>query len=480
VRSNQTLPFRQWLLIGLLILIGCSSPQHLTKAHRSPAPSFHRVEIGLCEDYPKETRSLDVARGDLLLLKTNNIRVLRIAFPWDRIEEEPGKYDWSFWDEFVRMATDDYGIRLIPYVCYTPRWNSPGNENNYWRQPPKDISRFADFMKVIATRYKGRIHSWELWNEPDNAEYWEGTTQQFAELAKAGSKAVREVDPSAKIVLGGISWNVEFLRDLFVTHKISPFIDVVNTHNYYETWSPDPIENINIYISKASQIIDLHGNGQALWLAEAGYSSFRHDRYVSRTYEARYDFEHTPQFQAQAMARMLSTILATGKVQLIAWYRIHDLPETTLIIGDVNNRHLGVLDVQGRPKPALKTLRFFNAIFEGDFRSLDGEVVESRLIRSDTQAHVFEQRNGSTFVTAWLELENFQSPRTITQSQTERMDLLFPKPLKSEGRVYNERGELVSRIQLDQTDNHTIITHLTIDRAHLKVIQCLPKSSPHP
>ncbi|EEF58160.1 glycoside hydrolase family 39 [Pedosphaera parvula Ellin514] len=468
----------QWFLIGFFILIGCSSPQQFKTARPFPAPSYQRVEIGLCEDYPKASRSIDVARGDLLLLKTNGIHVLRIAFPWDTIEIEPGKYDWSFWDEFVRMAADEYGIRLIPYVCYTPRWNSSGNDTNYWRQPPKDISRFADFMKVIARRYKGRIHSWELWNEPDNAEYWEGSSQEFAELAKAGSKAVREADPTAKIVLGGMSWNIEFLRDLFVTHGISPFIDVVNLHNYYETWSPDPIENINIYISKASQIIDLHGNGQALWLAEVGYSNFRHGSHVSRTYEARYNFEHTPQFQAQSMARMLSSILATGKVQLIAWYRIHDLPETTLIIGDVNNRRLGILDVQGRPKPALKTLRFFSYIFENDFRCLDGEVIESRLIRSDSQAHVFEQRNGSTFVTVWLEMENFQSPQTITQSQTEQLDLLFPKPLESKATVYNERGELISRIRLDQADNRTAIKNLTIDRAHLEVIRCLPKNSP--
>src|SRR5207248_3315024 len=141
---------------------------------------------------------------------------------------------------------------------------------------------------------------------------------------------------------------------------------------------------------------------------------------------------------AQSLGRMLSSILATGQVQLIAWYRIHDLPETTLVIGDVNNRHLGVLDIQGRPKPALRTLSLFNNIFEGDVRSLDGEVVESRLVRSGSQVHIFKQRNGSTFVTAWLELENPQNPCAVTYSQTERLDLLFPNALQPQANVYNE------------------------------------------
>lgn len=134
----------------------------------------------------------------------------------------------------MRMATDEFGIRLIPYVCYTPQWNSTGNAGNYWRQPPKDNARFAEFMKLIVTRYRGRNHSWEIWNEPDNPEYWEGSVAQYAELLKIGSSAVRQADPDAKVVLGGLAWNIGFLRELFGSYQVSPAIDVVNFHCYYE------------------------------------------------------------------------------------------------------------------------------------------------------------------------------------------------------------------------------------------------------
>lgn len=78
--------------------------------------------LGLCEDYPEETRSLSGARADLEVARASGARVLRIAFGGDAIEGARGRYDWSFWDDFVRLAVDDYGITLIPYVCYTPRW----------------------------------------------------------------------------------------------------------------------------------------------------------------------------------------------------------------------------------------------------------------------------------------------------------------------------------------------------------------------
>src|SRR4051794_12727249 len=108
------------VLMALCLCVSCASRNEPIE-HSSLRP-FQRVEIGLCEDYPEESRSLTSARRDLEVLKTNNLRVLRIAFGWDAMEPEPGKYDWSFWDDFVRLAVDEYGVKLIPYVCYTPRW----------------------------------------------------------------------------------------------------------------------------------------------------------------------------------------------------------------------------------------------------------------------------------------------------------------------------------------------------------------------
>lgn len=90
--------------------------------------SWHETALGLCEDYPDETRSLEAARRDLA-----GARVLRAAFGWDAIEAERGRYDWSFWDDFVRTAKADYGLTLIPYVRYTPRWAASDDGDDFWR-----------------------------------------------------------------------------------------------------------------------------------------------------------------------------------------------------------------------------------------------------------------------------------------------------------------------------------------------------------
>ncbi len=286
--------------------------------------------------------------------------VLRISFSWFEMEPEPGQYDFAFWDKVIPMAVDEYGLRLIPYVCYTPSWASSRPESDaVWTTPPKDLAAFGRFVRALVQRYKGRIHSWEIWNEPDIPEFWTGSTKQYAALLAEGSRAVRQADPAARVVLGGIARRPEFLRELLRDEGVSPLIDVVNCHNYFETWHDGTLEGLPTYLGLIAGVIDDYGHGQELWMAEVGYSSYRPkgSGRVSDRYMARHVFEHTPAYQAEALLRAMTLIRSTDRVSLVTWYRINDLPAGQEVIGDLNNRHLGIVDLQGRPKPALEGLR---------------------------------------------------------------------------------------------------------------------------
>jgi polysaccharide biosynthesis protein PslG len=256
---------------------------------------FYHVPIALCEDYPEESTTPEIIRNDMEMLKRSGINVLRISFGWDGIETSKGKYNWLFWDDYVKTAVDEYGITLIPYICYTPSWNSTGDTTNFWNHTPKDYDAFGDFIFALVSRYKDRIKSWELWNEPDIPEYWSGNAADLAKLTKIGAQAIRKADPKAIVVLAGLAGHTEFTRTLFRDLDISPYVDVVNCHSYYETWNGDPLETVVPYVNTLSDIIRQYGNKQSLWMAEVGYSTVRRpDGYVSNSYWATYDYEHTP------------------------------------------------------------------------------------------------------------------------------------------------------------------------------------------
>jgi hypothetical protein len=59
------------------------------------------------------------------------------------------------------------------------------------------------YVHTVATRYKGRIASYEIWNEPDAATFWSGTISELVHLARVARNAVRRADPGAHLVSPG-------------------------------------------------------------------------------------------------------------------------------------------------------------------------------------------------------------------------------------------------------------------------------------
>ncbi len=438
------------IVIGLLLIAAISLAQPKRTIYdqlRKPeAALYYHVPIALCEDYPEETTTPELIHNDMEMLKRTGINVLRISFGWDGIEGTQGKYDWLFWDDYVKMAVDEYGITLIPYICYTPRWNSTGDSTNYWNHVPVDYDAFGKFVFALVSRYKGRIKSWELWNEPDIKEYWSGDASDLAKLTKIGAEAVRKADPTAIVVLAGLAGHTEFMRTLFRDLNISPYVDIVNCHSYYETWNGDPLETVIPYVNTLSDIINQYGNKQSLWMAEVGYSTFRRpDGYVSNSYWSTYDYEHTPRYQAVAMWRTLTLLLSTEKMAAIAWYEIKDLPAGENVIGDVNNRNLGVDYVGWKPKPAEHSLSFFNKFFGQKLRCTDKETTILRTIGSDSEIHTFEMEDGSAVAVAWLKTcvkgrITEQKPGNLKDTRSESIELTLPVKGGKTATLYDEQG----------------------------------------
>lgn len=405
---------------------------------------LYHLNVALCEDYPEASTTHAKIDKDMDVLKKSGIKILRIAFQWGAIEYEKGKFDYLFWDYFVETAHKN-DITLIPYICYTPRWNATGDSTNFWTSIPIDYIEFGNTVTALVNHYKKYIHSWELWNEPDIKEFFAGTAEDLAKLTKIGSEAVRKADPSAIVVLAGLAHHTDFTLRLFRDYNISKYVDVVNCHDYSETWSGEPIENITGYINTLSDIIKKYGNGQSLWTAEVGYSNFRKDAYVSNSYKAYYNYEHTSEYQAVELFKTLSLINATGKVANAAWYRIADLVPATIVIGDVNNKFLGIVTTEHKPKPAMSAISFFNKLFSQKNKGIDNKIKIDKKENSDSQIHCFKNLDGSIIVVAWLQT-NGKSERgsdvsgNVKDTRVEKVSIRIPLKLNGKVNSYSEIG----------------------------------------
>jgi hypothetical protein len=109
------------------------------------------------------------------------------------------------WDEIDRIVetTNAYGRKLLVNVVRSP------TAYNATNGLPDDPTTFANFMGLMAERYKGRIHAYEIWNEPNLAHETGGTIRpedvgRYVEMLKLSYTTIKAIDPDA-IVLAAAS-----------------------------------------------------------------------------------------------------------------------------------------------------------------------------------------------------------------------------------------------------------------------------------
>ena len=87
----------------------------------------------------------------------------------------------------------------------TPTWNAkrivPGDYPVPGaRRAPKSIAAWDAFVTQVVKRYKGRITTYQIWNEASLVMFWDGTPEAMAELTKRAYDIIKEEDPKARVV----------------------------------------------------------------------------------------------------------------------------------------------------------------------------------------------------------------------------------------------------------------------------------------
>ena len=145
----------------------------------------------------------EVADRDLTLMSNGGFRWVKQWFAWNDIEGAgKGQYDWSIPDRIVQQA-EDKGLKLLVRMDREPGWAGP---------PPQNTDDYVDFLSAAATRYKGRIAAYQIWNEPNLAREWGNKPPNPAEytaMLKASYDAIKAADPNALVLTAGMAPTTE-------------------------------------------------------------------------------------------------------------------------------------------------------------------------------------------------------------------------------------------------------------------------------
>ncbi|GLV53465.1 hypothetical protein KDH_03190 [Dictyobacter sp. S3.2.2.5] len=125
----------------------------------------------------------------------------RLFLFWDQIEPERGCFIWDAVDTF-RQQLGPHDEAWIT-INSSSSW---GTRHATSFQPPSPALNAEDyycFISTLVSRCQGRVRYWQDDNEPTNPLLWEGTVEDYKKQLKTFSRAVRDADPNAVIILAG-------------------------------------------------------------------------------------------------------------------------------------------------------------------------------------------------------------------------------------------------------------------------------------
>lgn len=202
---------------------------------------------------------------------------------WADIEKERGVYDWSRVDRQVEAALKR-GLTMFAYTGLTPDWalpdEVPRGKGLGYRYPPKEefAEDFERWCEAVATRYRGKITHFQLWNEPNGCSWINDgcsnghMAHTYVPWLKRWYTAMKRGNPDSILAVGGLDYNsgvrdgYRYIEDIYANGG-GDYFDHVAIHPYGEPLHWKAIEDTYACLVR-------HGHGhKKLWLNEYGWNT---------------------------------------------------------------------------------------------------------------------------------------------------------------------------------------------------------------
>jgi hypothetical protein len=281
------------------------------------------------------------------------------------------------WPPQVDLAVSEarrYGMQVSIQVASTPPWANGGRDSRWAPTRPHD---YAVFMEAAAHRYP-TVHHWMIWGEPTNAQNFQPLSlgrlrplrgnglrgpHLYARMLDASYAALKRVN-RRNLVIGGNTYTVGYvaprrwIEALRLPNGRPPRMDLYG-HNPFSFRRPDLSHPMRSHVfadfgslPKLAGWIDENlkgsrpdGSKLKLFLSEytlpTAHANDEFNFFTSRAVQARWLTD------ALRIARGWSRIYTLG------YFALYDPPPQP----DGMQVERGLLDYQGRPKPAYEAFK---------------------------------------------------------------------------------------------------------------------------
>jgi len=304
---------------------------------------------------------------------------------------EPAQDRFTWYDAMVD-GLRSRGLSILGVFARTPAWagQDPGGtrtDPSAW--PPARMADVSDYVRQVATHYRGRIDAYELWNEPWARASWAGTPEKYVEVAKTMARAAREADPAARLVGGSFYAPRPEFTDRVLGRSFLPIVDAISHHHYTEpqavTYSYGGKDEVTQWRQSLRGKLDVAGGAKVeIWNTEGGTASPSFYSWLGA------------EEQARAAARTVAKTLILNKaggVRRYFYYHVWQEMGSPRMFHWLYTNNWALLDYDGSGKPAL-------AAFSACAQNLEGAAPAGRLETPELKAYAFA-RGGETVVALW-------------------------------------------------------------------------------
>lgn len=295
------------------------------------APSTTTLSEAACLSHPLASGTSTAAAAsradDLAHLAVLGVKRLRADLLWHVVEKSRGVFDFTGYDAVIADA-ETAGLSMLTLLAYGNPWAvTPTAADHFY--PPDDPADFGAYVKATLSRYKGKLKTVEIWNEPNAGfRFWKsnalGDPKAFGALVKAAFKAARAADPTVKVLFGApfyhdqiIKGHLKFVEEVYQAHPdLGQFFDGMAVHPYPvypPSVAPETLSGLEqplpLMMARVRSQLASHGDGaKPLHVTEVGWPVWQS---VSEEQQARY------------LIRGFLLLVSAG-AQSVCWYTLRD------------------------------------------------------------------------------------------------------------------------------------------------------------
>jgi hypothetical protein len=300
----------------------------------------------------------------------------RLIFPWNEIQPNgPSDFEQGWFTDEQINAEIARGIQVVGITLYTPTWAARDPQHEA-RSVPRNLqlsindpqNYWAAYIRRLVAKYRGRIDTWVILNEPDiykdpdDFRTFAGTPADYALILKTAYLAAKSVNPNATIVMSGFTywWDHENRRPQYFQRVLDAlggdptarannwYFDAVDSHTY-----GNPLNGYNIPTT-FRRIMQEKGIDKPVWITETNVL-VRDDPNTPTNDPT---FRGTMDEQASYIIQNMALAIAAG----VQRYSIYKLTDEAPELGD---QYWGLVRDDGTTRPSYVAYQTGVKYFQG-------------------------------------------------------------------------------------------------------------------